>query len=266
MSPQATAAICRLNLDFYNQTARYWNHDLHYVWEGWDRLLSDWWKLDPQNILDIGCGNARLAEFFRQEFFLKDRCYTGLENSDFYLQQAQAAFHTEWANFRLLSADILDSNWPQSLSLDTDPSLSRTQFDLVCMFGVLHHIPGADNRHRLLDQVRSLLADQGRLVLTTWRFLDIPRLAKRVMSLSKQAKVLAEYGLTIADLEEGDYILDWVKGRVSYRFAHYYTLREITDLLTLSGFVIEDHFLADGPGSDRNCYLICRLNRSYSSK
>jgi hypothetical protein len=150
--------------------------------------------------------------------------------------------------------------WDLFSDPDKDPVLISRKYDLIVAMGVMHHIPGQKLRQQFLDQAKSLLAQEGRLVVTFWDFLSNPQLEKKIEPW--EAAGLYDQEM-IKELEAGhDYLLGWNKKGASgsnYRYCHYYTETEINDLCQAAGLNIETQFLADGPGDDSNCYVILSL-------
>ena len=54
------------------------------------------------------------------------------------------------------------------------------QYDLVALFGVLHHVPGAETRRALLRSLAERVAPGGLLAFACWRFMDYRRFRDRI--------------------------------------------------------------------------------------
>jgi len=243
-----------LNQNFYTEIGQYFNHTRNYSWEGWDKLLENIKLIMEENdldVLDLGCGNARFLEFLlKQEFITKS--YFGLDNSDFLLEKAtEKVSHYNYNSFEFLKTDLLFEDW----KLD-----NSQRFSLITIFGVLHHIPSLELRLSFLEKAKEKLTKNGLIVFTTWNFARVERLKKRIVDLDSEIaqNLFQKIQLEKIDLDSGDYILDWVKGQVSYRYSHYYSDSEVLELLKKTKLKLVEKFVADGRESNVNTYYIVK--------
>ena len=136
-------------------------------------------------------------------------------------------------------------------------SLPRSQYQGILCFAVLHHIPGADLRLRLLQQVRSLLPEGGWFVHSVWQFQNSPRLVERVLPWERA-------GLSADDLEPGDTLLDWraaqpgAPSQTGLRYVHRFSRAELDELAEKAGFTVQESFESDGKGGRLGLYQIWR--------
>jgi hypothetical protein len=112
-------------------------------------------------------------------------------------------------------------------------------WSLITAFAVLHHIPGQSLRLNILKSVHELLTEGGCFIHSNWQFLNSPRLRLRVQEWS-------EAGLSEADVDENDYLLDWRSGGTGLRYVHHFSEEKLTELAESSGFQIVDTFYSDG--------------------
>ncbi len=254
MSPKTIRRLNQINLDFYAKVgSKIWNTNMNYYWEGWENLAR--LVQPPKNkvlrVLDLGCGNGRFAHFLAETFVNLQIKYVGVDFSkpmidlfeDSLFQNLQTKF---------LTLDLIKNNWSQELSFN------KQKFDLIGMFGLLHHIPSYQLRLRIIQNLIELMADNGVLAMTFWRFLDLPRLKKRIVKPETTTGRLdfQRLGLEPKDLELGDYILDWVKIYHSFRFSHYFYDQEIKKLVQDLNLKIIAKYINDGRNQDRNKYLV----------
>ena len=173
MRPATAAALHRVNLDFYERHAEAFSVTRAAPWPGWRRVAAEVEEhndgaAERPTVLDLGCGNGRLARF------LEDRWrggldYLGLDSSAALLDLAAAR---GWrAGCRFLRRDLLLEGLPAELPGEP--------FDLIAVFGLMHHLPGAGNRGALLRRAARRLAPGGLLAVSFWQFGERERFRRR---------------------------------------------------------------------------------------
>jgi len=106
---------------------------------------------EPGDLLDLGCGTARLAIHMAQKGY---RC-TGVDLSSVMLQQAKSNAITAGVSLELIEASLLDLK-----------PIPDSSFDYAaCLFSTLGMIRGSDNRLSALRSMARILRPKGRLVL-----------------------------------------------------------------------------------------------------
>ena len=93
----------------------------------------------------------------------------------------------------------------------------------------------------------SLLAPAGRLIISTWQFLDSPRLQARI--LPWQAA-----GFSENQVEPGDYLLSWGAGAAGQRYCAAIGLADLLALAGSAGLEVVTTFYADGHEGNLNLY------------
>ncbi len=220
-----------LNRAFYAQTANEFHATRGAAWPGWTRLLP--YLHAPLRVLDLGCGNGRFGVFLA-EHGLTPLAYHGLDAEPRLLAFARTALEPLAGVETVLDqADVL-----------RDP-LPAQQYDLVVLFGLLHHMPGHERRQRLVAEAAARAAEGGLLVFACWRFLDIPRLRERVVPWPPDMAV-----------EPGDHLLDWRRGERALRYCHHVDDDEQAALAAASGLALIESYRADGEGGRANSYTI----------
>jgi SAM-dependent methyltransferase len=173
--------------------------------------------------------------------------YFGLDYTKSLLEKSKAKNES---NCHLQVADILKPSWSQGFE-------TSQKFHLIVLFGVMHHLYDEKTRLELFSSISKLLSGQGKFVFTTWNFTD-NYLASKItdLDLPETKDYLAKYGLKSSDFLENDYLLDWHRGKTSYRFAHNYTDLEVEDLVGKCSLKIQASFLADGKDGVSNKYWV----------
>lgn len=250
MSPRTVQALGALNHRFYASHAASFSRRRERPWPGWKRVLAvgDPGPEQPLAVLDAGCGNGRFATFL-----LAQRPgpvdYLGLDDSSELLAEARRQLPTK----RFLELDVLRD--------DLERVLGGRRFDLVALFGVLHHVPGFERRRALLERLGERLEPGGVLAATCWRFADAARLARKIVPWESYHPPAGER-LDLGELEPGDLLLDWEGDGSCPRYCHLATDEEIEALVAAVPLRCRERFAADGdPAGVYNDYLLFETNR-----
>jgi SAM-dependent methyltransferase len=230
----------QINRDFYRLTVQDFDESRGRPWPGWKRLLPHLIS-SPIRVLDVGCGNGRFGRFLARNL-AGDIHYHGLDHTPALLDAARAAF----SQMNILPDAILE----ERDIVERPPDTGR--YDLVALFGVLHHVPGQTGRRALLRALADRVAPGGLLVFTCWRFYEYERFRKRIIAWP------ADLDLHV---EPGDYLLDWQRGHAAntaLRYCHYVDEAEHTALDAATGLQLIETFRADGHTDDINCYSLLR--------
>jgi 2-polyprenyl-3-methyl-5-hydroxy-6-metoxy-1,4-benzoquinol methylase len=221
--------LLSINRQFYQQFAAEFDATRQRVQPGVARMAAE---IEPQaRVLDLGCGNGSLRRALVGSGHRGP--YTGLDFSRELLALAAAGAEND-PQTAFFQADLSRDDWDRQLA---------GLYDVVCAFAALHHLPPAVLTRTLL-KVRRLLAgrsaeSQGRLVFSTWQFLNSPRLQERIVPWERLA-------LAPEDLDAGDYLLDWRRGGQGHRYVHLYRQDELEKLALRTGFALKDSFYSDG--------------------
>jgi SAM-dependent methyltransferase len=246
--------LCEINRDFYDRFAEDFGSARDHPWPGWKPLLSAL-PVGALRVLDAGCGNGRFAAFLA-ESRPGPLAYLGLDASEKLLAQASARGLGDGIRFE--RRDLLAG--------DPTAELPRGPYDLVVLFGVLHHVPAFEARRALLLELASRLAADGLLALTVWRFGTSERFRRRVVSWQHYGEARAA-PIDLGELEPGDQLLRWgdlasATDDSPVRYCHYADDAEIDRLvgaLTRDGQLREaSRYRADGQSGDLNEYLMLR--------
>ncbi len=237
MRLQIIQQLIAINREFYTTFAAAFSETRSSAQTRLDRIVA--YIGDAGKVLDIGCGNGRLAERLEREG--KQLQYVGVDASPALITIASARkrdWHNVAAEFWV--ADITQPNWNAQLKFDL--------FDIAVALAVLHHVPSFDLRVAVLRDIHALLKPGSRLILSNWAFDRNERQRKRIVSWQSA-------GFDERDLEEGDALLVWKRGGAGYRYCHLITKEEMARLAEASGFEIVKQFYAD---AELNLYSVLR--------
>ena len=236
MDPTLVSKLNDINREFYSRFASPFAGSRSLAQTSLHRLVM---LVPPRGrVLDVGCGHGRVASLLERG--RPDATYLGL---DFCLDLIELA-RNESANFKRVTAefmvaDILQQGWSQVLE--------GCSFDIILVLAVLHHIPDRENRSRILRTLRNHLSPEGHLILSAWQFTTNPRMRRKIVSWEL-------VGVDTAGLETGDYLLDWKRGGVGYRYCHLIDHQELLDLAVESDLNLLETFRADGKEGDLSLF------------
>ena len=237
MDEQLVRQLIAINQKFYSEFASAFSETRSSVQTRLGRIVA--YIGDAGKVLDIGCGNGRLAERLEREG--KRVHYIGVDASPQLITIASARktqLRTVAADFFV--GDITQSSWSLPFA--------DASFDIAIALAVLHHIPGFDLRVAVLRDIHALLKPGARLILTNWAFDRNERQRKRIVAWS-------DAGFDECVLEPGDALLAWKRGGVGYRYCHLITKEEMIRMAEASGFEVGKQYYAD---AELNLYSVLR--------
>lgn len=222
-----------INREFYKTTATEFDQTRARAWRGWVALRE--YLTTPLSVLDVGCGNGRFG-LFLADTFSETITYQGIDNNAALLESAKASFADKPQLVATLTEQDIITQAPHDGT-----------FDLVVLFGVIHHIPSAQNRLDFMQQLAQRVAPNGLLCFASWRFYEYERFRARLVDWPDDIEV-----------EAGDYLLDWRRGERALRYCHYVDDAEHKALIEATGLSEVTTYRADGSDNRMNAYSILK--------
>jgi SAM-dependent methyltransferase len=258
MDPNTSAALAELNRAFYTRFAGDFARTRRAWPPSFERILP--YMRSAINLLDLGCGNARLLAFLLEHGWSGH--YTGLDGSEALLAIAArnaglSAGRNSGTLARFVLADLLSPDWASRLAGGAGPSALEPSFGCIAALAVLHHIPGVAQRARFVAACASLLAPVGKLVISTWQFLGSTRLRARILPWRVA-------GIIESEVEPGDYLLSWGQGAAGQRYCAAIGLDDLVALADAAGLEAVEAFYADGHEGNLNLYGVFRPKEKVS--
>ena len=253
MNSDTRKTLRELNHAFYSARAEAFDASRDHPWPGWERAIP---KAEnpqpgrPLRVLDVGCGNGRLAAFLAARHSPGSSAvdYTGVDQSPALLASARIRLDgQEGAAPRWIQDDVLGD--PPGSSLPPGP------FDLVAAFGLFHHVPGRPQRNELVKALARRVDPGGRLVLTIWQFATAERFQNHIVPWPEYNEA-AEHPVAQEELDSGDYLLSFGTRSGPFRYCHHCDASEFDELVASSGLRLVDDFEADGRSGNLNRYAV----------
>ena len=231
--------------DDYDAIADSFSDTRQSPWEGW-KLFQKYFDT-TKTVLDIGCGNGRLSDFFEY------KSYAGIDISK------QAKFGPRRRRGQNKGAN---RTFVKGSSLDIPFS---KKFDIVISIAAFHHLPSRSCREKALKEVKNVLKSDGIFIFSVWNLFYNERHVKN----RKKALLLSilTFGLT----HPRDLFIPWKKG-LNKRKRYYYAFKkeELCALLSCSGFEIleiipEIHGKKVPLEKSLNIYFVCKCKNQHTS-
>jgi len=247
MEATTAQALAELNRRFYEgQTASSFDATRAHPWPGFSRIVEHLPPGDVQRVLDVGCGNGRLATFLAGAV-TGQLHYHGVDGSVALVASAREATRAVCPRASFTHVDLLDA----------PDTLPRGAFSCIAAIAVLHHVPGRKRRAALVRALAERLSPGGILVLTAWRFDRIARVQPRRIPWA-DGIAAGELRIDPDDLEPGDELVAWGGGTQALRYCHLLDDARFTQLIDDSALACVERFASDGTGADHNEYAILR--------
>ena len=200
-------------------------------------FLVDFVK-DGDKVLDLGCGNGRLFELFRD----KKIDYIGIDLSKKLIEIARDKYK-DYPNVKFLVRDALDTGFDEN------------SFDLVYSIALLHQIPSKKYRLQSLNEVNRILKSEGFLILTVWNLWQKKYMRNILKTFFLKIKIP---GSTKLDFK--DTFIPWKKrnGTTINRYYHAFTIKELRKIVKEAAFKIINIGYTKRNNKKPNIFLIAQ--------
>lgn len=254
-------ALNAVNRAFYAARGADFDASRDHPWPGWKRVLTEVARrlpaddeaAAPLRVLDLGCGNGRFGAALGHAI-TRPTQYLGVDASEPLLESARETLRAPPPAFEV-ELRLLDFLGSTGADLQ-DEAIPHGPFDLIAVFGVLHHVPSEALRRRLVEALADRLAPLGLLALTAWQFEGRTRFARSVLPDETVAARAGEWGFDADDLEPGDHLLGFGGDAVVPRYCHHIDEDELSRLTEALGLKVVDAFTDDGKSADLNLYRL----------
>jgi SAM-dependent methyltransferase len=245
MKRKTVSALDSINRVFYLARGEEFDATRRQPWPGWRRVLDRFRSSRPaehgaHSILDVGCGNGRFGALLADSL---DGAwnYTGIDASPVLLPSVREAVTSE---ARVVLGDVAIGELPFARD--------SSSFDLIALFGVMHHVPSWEGRRSLLVELAGHLRPGGMLAVSFWQFGADSRFDRRRVTWSDYNATATEL-IPLEDLEPGDRLLRWSDGD-GVRYCHFSGPAEAAELTAASGLERLETFRSDGASGELNLY------------
>jgi len=229
MKKEYAQYLLKKTIEDYNRIAEQFSSTRNYVPS--DIIALNRYAKDGDNILDVGCGNGRLSELFKDMKI----SYTGVDDSSELIR-------------------IAKSRYPESDFHITDPlnfEFTDHSFDKIYCLSVFHHIPSTELRVQYLKEIRRVLKPGGLLILTVWNMWK-----KKGIALKVVEDAIKHPGLDLNDtfypFKTGDKVIK------AERYIHCFKIEELEKLFMEAGFEIAgiDYLQRGDNGDNENILML----------
>lgn len=195
----------------YNTIAEHFSTTRNQPWPEFEQLASlirsvQTHQHNGVSLLDIGCGNGRLAEIARK---IKTQ-YTGIDIAEHFISLAKQRY----PEYTFVQASMLDLPF------------NDCQFNMIAAIASLQHIPSEQLRLQALRELYRVTAPEGTLFMTNWNLYQ---------------DNLLNYFINDSSYDTGDALIPWKndQGKIlAERYYHGFTIPELTTLLNTTGWEI----------------------------
>lgn len=195
------------------------------IWPELDELKE--YVKDGEKILDLGCGNGRLFELFKN----RNVKYIGVDTSVEFIKRAKEKYGDYF-----MVADAF--NLP----------FSGDTFDSIWAIAFFHHIPLKQLRLKILKEIKRVLKKNGRIIMACWNLWQSNYFKLLLKFTSRKL-----FGLSRLDFK--DVLLSPKKLKIQ-RYYHAFTKKELKKLFEKAGFRVEELKYLERNGKKANILIV----------
>jgi tRNA (uracil-5-)-methyltransferase TRM9 len=241
MDESTARALAEINRAFYRDHAAAFSATRSAPWPGFAPLAEALREVaGTPRVLDVGCGNGRLARYLADALAPRAVAICGVDASAPLLDDARRA-------------GPAGAHWQLCDVVEAPGTLPSGPYDLVAVLAVIHAVPGRERRRALVAACANRLAPGGRLAFSTWWRGEGER-AVDWNSYSSRAGM----PIDCSQLEPGDRLIPWGPGDDVVRYFHFFDESDVASCTAGLPLALERRYRADGRGGDQNEYFVFR--------
>ncbi len=232
MKKKVTRRLIDLTKEGYDRIAEEFTGSRSYIWPVMKYLQK--YVEQGSRILDVGCGNGRLFELFKNGNYE----YTGMDISPEIIRLAKKKWLKEGEVPDFVISDVT-----------TEIPFRDHRFDVVFMIAVLNHIPSEKQRIRALKNIYRVLSPRGLLLMTNFNLWKFSTFQKGLLKYTiKKIKIQDEewerrFGFKKRDLGLRDVITEWKGGKKkAYLYYHAFSKLEMRCLAKKTHYRVLENF------------------------
>ena len=150
MNPSYAKYLIEKTKDYFDKNVEGFSGSRKGLWPEFEELKK--YIKDGERVLDLGCGNGRLFELFKN----KKVEYIGVDFSEKFIKKAREKYGDHF-----MVADAF--NLP----------FSDNSFDSIWAIAFFHHIPSKHLRLKILKEIKRVLKKNGKVIMTCWNFYQL---------------------------------------------------------------------------------------------
>lgn len=257
MNKETQQMLAELTNNFYAAQSKSFSATRHSAWQGWARCveaIADYCDASALCVLDVGCGNMRFERYLAGALLQHKIAFETIDNCPELIPEDLPAVRISHHEIDVVGA-LIEGKQPWSGRI--------APVDVACSFGVMHHVPGEQNRAAFLKVLLNSVKPGGLVMVSLWRFMEVPALAAKAHEMLLEAlhdeELCATLRVQLFELaRQNDYLLGWQNKPGAYRYCHSFKDEDIACLLAALGPDAKpvERFRADGRSGDANEYLI----------